>query len=198
MVNKNKSADSYCIEGQENEYIDQRTQYDAMETDWSRHVTNGTNGGMIPVKVVEQIMVENEQLRQTIYANQSYHHSAVLNQLYQNFGHSTSQIIKTADQIEQYTKGVMKAQDCFRFIYQAIEHNFSLGFDLRRKGESKLQYGWRIGLLPIISMYMSALHSVVMTTFRADMHDARKFFEELKKKTEVKQKTKYKLNKARP
>jgi hypothetical protein len=166
-----------------------------METDWNKHVViDEADDAWVPLKVVEQIMVENEQLRETLYATQNYHHSRVLNKMYQCFGHSTSQIIKIADNIEQYTKGVIKAQDAFRLIYLGIESNYGIGFDMRRKGESKLQYGWRIGMLPIIAMNMNALLGIVMSVYRIDTNSSVKFYTALKAKMDAKIKQRYKLN----
>ena len=160
-----RKFDSTRVEGKVNKYIDQRTAYvPTVEADKLSK---------------KELLIENEMLRETLYAQQNTYQNIVLSHMYQAFGHSTSDVIKMAEQIESQTKGVLKPQDSFRMIYKAIEDHYKISFEIRKPNESKLQYGWRIGMLPIIAMYMHALNIMTYHTFRLDLQESIKFYSKL-------------------
>jgi hypothetical protein len=157
------------IEGRPQMYIDQRTAYVPFKHKWKP-------------EEVEQVMIENEMLRETLYAEQNTHYNRNMHTLLSIFGHSTSSVIKQADSIEKNTQGAIKAQDAFRYVYEIININYRIPFNSRRKGESKLQFAWRVGALPLVATYMSALDILVRTTYRKNSKLSRDFFTEIVKK----------------
>ena len=162
------------VQGKEQTHIDQRTCYDPIET-WSD-------------QDVEQIMIENEMLRETLYANQNTHYNRNIDLMIQRQGQSSSQIIKLTKSIEDHTKGAIKAQDAFRIVYATMSNQYRIKFENRKPKESKLQYCWRTGSLPLVSELMCALKDTILSLHRIDPHGTSAYLSGIAKKIKPKQK----------
>jgi hypothetical protein len=166
------------VQGKEQVHIDQRTAYAPMEDPKTMSK--------------EALLIENEMLRETLYANQGAQYNRTIDLLNQHTGHSTSQIIKMAEAIERDTQGNLKAQDAFRIVYATMYNMDAFSFDDRKHNESKLQFAWRMGALPTVSMLMHQLLAVVSNLTRMEPVITRKYFRDLVNAHTARQK---KLNK---
>lgn len=174
------------IQGKEVLHIDQRTCY-CPEEEWEKHIEMWNTGlqkseAYIKYEHVEQIMVENEMLRESLYANQNEDYNRAIDIILTRAGHSTSNIIKMADSIEDYSKGTIKAQEAFRIVYATMKYIHRIDLRNRKPKESKLQYCWRTGQLPLVSQLMCALKDTLLTLHRLDGPGATKYFGTLARK----------------
>lgn len=141
------------LQGDEQDVIDYRVSYSPEVTNWQSKCRLDDNGDVVvPYDVVEQLFVENEMLRETLYINQNSAYSRAVTQIGQLTGHSTSHVIKAADRIENLSGGILSAKEVYGFLYRIMESNYRVTFKYRKSRESKLQYLWRTGNLPIMSM----------------------------------------------
>ena len=180
-----KKSDS-PIQGIPQTHIDNRTLFDVTETDWNKHVVIGDtfdSQPMVPYDVVEQVLIENEMLRETLYVNQNYHYNKQIDAMTQRYiGQSTSTVNRLADEIEKATKGAIKKQDAFRMVYGCLTRHFEIKFDKLRLNESKLQYCWRIGALPVVVMCMMMLYNELSYFRSVDFVGTDTFFRGIAKK----------------
>lgn len=143
-----------ALEGEEQSYPDRRIACCPIETDFKGKVVVYNGQLMVPYETVEQLFVENEQLRETLYSKDTTDYNYAISTMINLTGHSTSDIIKCAERIQWYSKDTLKAKDVYGYIYSIMEQYYKISFIERRQDESKLQYCWRQGYLPIVSAYM--------------------------------------------
>ena len=171
------------LQGEEQLFVDPRDQYDIMEKDWHRYAFISPHPGpepCIPVEVVKQVMTENEQLRESLYAQQNSEYYRNMLELMQTQGHSTSEVIKLVRQIYNALRQALSEQEIFRLIYTLIVDSvYNLGFANKPKNMSKLQLCFKNGSLPIISMYADILWKFCKALAVIDYMGTQKFFVEL-------------------
>lgn len=178
---KTGSKNDGAVQGVENKHLDNRILYSPL-SDWNAHIVYSEEFGvpMISLDNAEHIMIENENLREALYVNQNMHYNITIDNLIQKFiGNSTSQVNKTAEHIEIITNGAIKKQDAFRIVYSILCANFNISFQKLRPNESKLQYCWRIGALPIVSMLMFSLNQHTMFFRNISVNKTMTFYKEI-------------------
>jgi hypothetical protein len=202
ILDKRPSHDG-LMQGEEQLFVDPRDQYDAIEHDWRKHITTQgdcnyekvgcgdcclenkrcTNDPVIPVNIIEQIIVENEQLRESLYARQNASYYRNMLDLINKSGNSTSEVIKIVRRIHIMLNKTIKEQDIFRLLYRIIESNgFDLSFKTKPHNISKLQWCYQQGMLPIISMHLNVLMHTTHSLNNIDFKATRSFYDDLLKK----------------
>lgn len=150
MARQKEYADGR-VHGKEKIYIDPRTEYNPVGEDWHEKIIyDGPNEPMVPYSAVEGLFVENEQLRETLYANQNSQQARALTYIYQSFGQSTKWVNNRVDGIEHKLHGALNKQEIYRIVYSLIVNRFEVNLKYAKGGESKIQYLWRLGLLPMV------------------------------------------------
>ena len=141
------------IEGREQDYIDHRTVYCPRELDINKYViwSEDLQDMVVPLDRINEIMLENENLRETLYINQHAEYNRNVKHLYFLMGESTSGVQATVRNIEQLSRGSLKQRDIYKILYDFLSHEFSIAWTVRAH-ESKLQFLWRIGRLPLVSI----------------------------------------------
>jgi len=185
MVNKHrldKQAEmSAFVEGKEQSHLDGRILYDpVVEWNDSFTVSEMTDGDKyIKLSRVNHLIIENEMLRQSLYANQNLYYNRVISSINAMIGQSTSGIIKTVAAMSRLTQGAIKEPEIYTMIYSVLQRSVIVDFSRREPNESKLQYLWKIGALPIVSMITSSLYNVLLTFGMIDHKASAQFFNQL-------------------
>jgi hypothetical protein len=166
---KKIKTDGDGVEGKLVTYIDQRTAYVPLEDNKSMDK--------------EALLIENEMLRETLYAHQNHDYARVISTILDASSHGTSKIIKMADNIDKITKGVISQQEAFRMVYEIMNRKYHLNFEKRPPKTSKLQYAWKMGVLPLVSMHMDILNSTLSNLFTYNYRGAlSSFYVQVKKR----------------
>ena len=173
-----KSNIDPTFHGKEEVHIDKRTCYDATETDWHKHIVYSEEYGqpMVPLDVVNSVILENEHLRESLYVNQGHQYNRSIEKLLQLTGESTSYIVRTVNSIERLTRGKLESKRIFSLMYVILARYYQVDFKAKRVNESKLQYLWRTGNLPLICMMVNVLRDVVYEFCRASPAEMGKVF----------------------
>ena len=145
----------------------------------------------VPLKSVEAMLVDNVQMKESIMLQQNTHYSRVIEYISQRYvGMGTSTINKAVDRISANYGGWTKPE-VYNFIYNIMEHSFFVKFDAKLPHESKLQFAFRIGALPIVAMLVTCLDYILFK----QAHLAPSESHALNRKLSDKLKAKYQKNK---
>ena len=150
------------VQGEINEFIDHRIAY----------IPEKENTNMS----ADELMIENEMLRETLYAHQNHEYARAIQSIITKTGHSTSNIIKLAEKIAVISRQTISEQMAFRMVYNCLDRKYHISFENREPNTSKLQYAWKVGALPLVSIHMELLYETVTSMFSLDYPGARKYF----------------------
>jgi hypothetical protein len=165
------------IQGKPNDFIDARTAYVPEEELRLKAIREKFTGKRLyREEDIEALMIENEMLRETLYAQQNHEYARIIQSIITKTGHSTSQIIQCAQKITTLSHQTITEQMAFRMVYSCIDSHYRISFENRPPNTSKLQYAWKIGALPLVSMHMNLLMETVTSMFSLDYAGARKYF----------------------
>lgn len=152
----------YREQGQEVDYIDARNSYDPKEP-WHEHIRMDDNGELvIPVSEVYNVMIENEQLRQTLYYNQTSENNVFANQIINN-SNITKGVVRTEVKKVASNHSVTE-KDLYNYMYDIAKTMFYIELP-KHTNESKLTQYWRAGALPLLFMVVR-LYDVVAHNYK--------------------------------
>jgi hypothetical protein len=131
--------------------------------DWDSKVVIDpeTQMAYVPLEEVESIMIENEELRETLYTQYIEPEERAHETITRMVGNSTSGILNKIRHIESWSNNAITGKDIFGFIYTIIVNEYHIDLNSCPPNKSKLQYIWSIGALPIVSFQVELLYHLV-------------------------------------
>ena len=130
--------------------------------DFNKDVIIGDdNVAYIPLEAVEQILVENEDLRETLFISLSEPHKRAYILLSQMTGLGTKQVLEEVRAIELLTGGILTGREVFNFIYGILARRGAVNFRNIPNDTSKLQWLWKNGYLPHVSVLVLTFYHVL-------------------------------------
>ena len=142
----------------------------------------------IPLEAVEQILVENEDLRETLFISLSEPHKRAYILLSQMTGLGTKQILEEVRAIELLTGDVLTGKNIFNFIYGVLAGRGAVNFRHIPSNTSKLQWLWKNGYLPQVSVLVLTFYHVLSELRGLDPMAFKVMVKAIKKELETKHK----------
>jgi len=137
------------------------TSYDPPIESLTKHIEIGADGitPVIPVDVVDQILVENEQIRFELSdaSHDGVHY--LYDELAQHNSASTSQLKRRINTLHKNIKGVIPKPALWQFFFDIVL-NYDNIADCEHN-ETMLHLTWRIGKLPLLAIHISAFENVI-------------------------------------
>jgi hypothetical protein len=172
-------------QGVQQTHIDGRVAYIPENTGWHNKIQIIGDEPMIAYSDVEDVLCENEDLRDTLFANQNVQYNRVIAVLMSTMNQSTSNINNNVREISAITQ-TLSEREVFHIIYMTLDSYCKVDWTYVKKGESKLQYCMRTGVLPIVSIITDLLLRQAQCMFTYNFTEAQKFFKAVAKKAKPK------------
>lgn len=182
---------STTIHGQVVDY-DKRVAYYVVDRYANRVFEDQDGEPAMKLEDVEALIIENEQLKDTLYHKESEHYTKSAESIRDNVDQSTSNILRIINLIEAETKKTLTGKDCFNIIYKLMAFEYNIDFKECPAHTSKLNWLWENGYAPHMSMYANLLLSLVRHWKR---HAATEFYSmcDVMKKSKKSKKSKRRL-----
>lgn len=172
--------------------FDMRVGYEPLFESGVKNIQIGADGitPVIPVEDINSIIIENEQLRETLYTEQNNLHQNLYDSIVRNQNASMKTIQSDIRYINSLTKGALSERHIYSFIYSLIlPQDFK---NYQAPNETILNVCWKLGYLPIMSAYLTVLSNVVRQLVLYGGFDIKKAFSNItqtvKKRVEYKNK----------
>ena len=160
--------DDNRVEGIYNSHVDNRI-LPQMSEDWVKAVVIDDVSGQayVPLEVVERIMAENEELRESLFLRFVNPAQRAYTLIASYSSQSTSDVLKKISAIESFTNNGVTGKFIFNYIYGMLNQQ-AISFRDVPPNQSKLQWLWKQGYLPIVCSTLSSFHHVIFNMH----HDA--------------------------
>lgn len=157
----NNNLDS-TVHGQKQKHIDARITPEASK-DWNKEVIIDPDSfqALIPLDCVDELISENQELREALFYVMTDSQEKAIQSLYHMVGHSTSDIIKIVDSIVVLSGKAFTSQDVYRTVYNWLRVNHGVDFNQVPQGVTKLQWCWKMGYLPLVSVFLSCFNQML-------------------------------------
>ena len=162
--------DDNRVEGTYNSHVDNRI-LPQMSEDWSKSVVIDDVSGQayVPLDMVERLITENEELRESLFLRFVGPAQKAFTLITAYSNQSTSDILKMVSEIERFTNHGINGKFIFNYIYGMLNQR-AVSFRDVPPNQSKLQWLWKQGYLPLVVSLVQAFHHVVYNMH----HDAPK------------------------
>lgn len=159
-VNDLESFYDTTIHGQVVDY-DKRVAYYVVDRHANKVFEDQDGEPAMKLEDVEALIIENEQLKDTLYHKESEHYTKSAESIRDCVDKSTSNILRIINIIEAETKKTLTGKDCFNIIYKLMAWEYEIDFKECPAHKSKLNWLWENGYAPHMAMYANLLLSLV-------------------------------------
>ncbi len=160
MVAKASIANTSRLEGKLNTHVDNRVTPWCVENFEDEIVYHTTTGKRfvpcIPIRCVDRILSENRELRETLFVEFNTTQQESYDALQHAMGNGTTAIKQNILLITSYLREVTE-RELWKLVYGVLMKHFPFSFEDKPATMSHLNYVWRCGQLPTLSLIVSLM-----------------------------------------